>query len=160
MAGVRRRALMPTQANSSQGDWIPWTCLCLLTSITLISLASTYNESTSKGPPANTFSRSIGMGNCCGSESGNFSGEGRTLGAAPANAPPQRDGARASAPPKISGPKGGRTLGKNPQAPDESSSPKQAAARAAEVRSTSSTSPLKARKGRAPSGRMVSTAWM
>ena len=102
------------------------------------------------------------MGNCCGSESGNFSGEGRTLGAAPANAPPQTDGARASAPPKISGPKGGRTLGKNPQAPDESSSPKQAAARAAEVRSlsTSSTSLLKQRNTRALNGRMVSTAWM
>ncbi|KAK5168253.1 uncharacterized protein LTR77_006822 [Saxophila tyrrhenica] len=79
------------------------------------------------------------MGNCCGSQSNeNFQGEGRTLGATPANAPPQTDGARASAPPKISGPKGGRTLGRNPQAPDDSSSPKAAAARAAEERAKAS----------------------
>ncbi|KAK3053364.1 hypothetical protein LTR09_005533 [Extremus antarcticus] len=79
------------------------------------------------------------MGNCCGSQSNeSFQGEGRTLGATPTNAPPQVDGARASAPPRISGPKGGRTLGKNPQVPDESSSPKAAAARAAEERAKAS----------------------
>lgn len=77
------------------------------------------------------------MGNCCGSESKNFAGEGRTLGAQPANAPPRSDNARAAAPPKISGPQGGRTLGKNSQAPGDSQDPKAAAARAAEVRSFS-----------------------
>lgn len=74
------------------------------------------------------------MGNCCGSpKDESFKGEGRTLGAAPANAPPRQENARAAAPPKITQPQGGRTLGKNPQAPGESEDPKAAAARAAEV---------------------------
>ena len=100
------------------------------------------------------------MGNCCGSESGNFQGEGRTLGANPTNAPPQTDGARAAAPPKISSPKGGRTLGRNPQAPDESTSPKEAAAKAAEVRSVSTSPDRKVKRIERSSGRMVSTAWL
>lgn len=101
------------------------------------------------------------MGNCCGSQDKNFSGEGRTLGATPANAPPQTDGARASAPPKISSAKGGRTSGRDAQAPGDSVSPKEAAARAAEVRRSSSSSVKQQRRptGRA-GGRMVSTAWL
>ncbi|RMY14661.1 hypothetical protein D0868_01325 [Hortaea werneckii] len=75
------------------------------------------------------------MGNCCGTpKDENFKGDGRTLGAAPANAPPQQNDARAAAPPKPKGPQGpGRTLGKNPQDGGSSEDPKAAAARAAEV---------------------------
>lgn len=95
------------------------------------------------------------MGNCCGSESGNFKGEGRTLSAAPANAPPQSDNQRAAVPPKISAPQGhGRTLGKNPQAPEQSASAKEAAAKAAEVRT------LSTKRQTRGSTRMVSTAWL
>jgi len=105
------------------------------------------------------------MGNCFGKESENFKGEGRSLGATPANAPVPSQNARAAAPPKISPPEGGRTLGKNPQAPGESLSPKEAAAKAAEVRSLSSTSTaglLDGRQKRAgrQGGRMVTTAWL
>ncbi|KAK3720323.1 hypothetical protein LTR37_003734 [Vermiconidia calcicola] len=90
------------------------------------------------------------MGNCCGTQSGsdNFQGEGRTLAPAPANAPPQTDGARTAAAPKISGPKGGRTLGRNSQAPEGSAGPKEAAARAAEER-------LKASQGKGKLGRQL-----
>ncbi|KAH9844597.1 hypothetical protein Tdes44962_MAKER07236 [Teratosphaeria destructans] len=69
------------------------------------------------------------MGNCCGkADSGNFHGEGRTLGAQPANAPAQPSGGSAAAPPKIGGT--GRAVG---GASSDSSDPKAAAARAAEV---------------------------
>ncbi|KAK5116025.1 hypothetical protein LTR62_000481 [Meristemomyces frigidus] len=75
------------------------------------------------------------MGNCCGGESPKgFEGEGRTLGAQPATAPSQTGNARASAPPKISGP--GRTLGKES---DGASDAGAAAARAAEERRKAST---------------------
>ncbi|CAK3885654.1 Hypothetical predicted protein [Lecanosticta acicola] len=75
------------------------------------------------------------MGNCCGkADSGNFEGEGRTLGATPANAPASSNNATAAAPPKISAPHGGRTLGRNEQVPSESAAPGAAAARAAEER--------------------------
>ena len=75
------------------------------------------------------------MGNCCGTpKDENFKGDGRTLGAAPANAPPHQSDARAAAPPKPKGPQGpGRTLGKNPQDGGSTEDPKAAAARAAEV---------------------------
>ena len=75
------------------------------------------------------------MGNCCGTpKDENFKGDGQTLGAAPANAPPQQGNARAAAPPKPKGPQGpGRTLGKNPQDGGSAEDPKAAAARAAEV---------------------------
>lgn len=75
------------------------------------------------------------MGNCFGktSSSANFQGEGRTTGASPANAPAATNNARAAAPPKVTGP--GRTLGNT--APGEGQSPGSAAARAAEVRSSS-----------------------
>lgn len=69
------------------------------------------------------------MGNCCGKGSGNFEGEGRTLNAAPANAPAASTG-RSAAAPKIKGQ--GRTLG---ETTNESQRPGEAAARAAEVRS-------------------------
>lgn len=74
------------------------------------------------------------MGNCFGKtkSEANFQGEGRTLGSAPATAPNQPRSA--AAPPKISAPAGGRTLGRNPQAPEDSQSPGEAAARAAEER--------------------------
>ena len=104
------------------------------------------------------------MGNCCGGESkDNFQGEGRTLGAAPANAPPQTDGARAAAPPKISSPKGGQTLGRNPQAPEQSRGPAEAgkaSGNAAQVRSSSATSFKSKRGNHDRTGRMVSTAWL
>ncbi|GIZ40747.1 hypothetical protein CKM354_000407400 [Cercospora kikuchii] len=70
------------------------------------------------------------MGNCCGKSSDeNFQGEGRTLGAAPVNAPIPSNNARAAAPPKVTGP--GRTLG---NASGEQQPPGSAAARAAEER--------------------------
>jgi len=106
------------------------------------------------------------MGNCFGKESGNFKGEGRPLGAAPASASAPSQNARAAAPPKISPPQGGRTLGKNPQAPDESLSPRAAAAKAAEVRSLSSTCTTeglldgKRQPRHRPSSRMMTTAWL
>ncbi|TKA67547.1 hypothetical protein B0A55_08642 [Friedmanniomyces simplex] len=105
------------------------------------------------------------MGNCCGGESSdNFKGDGRTLNAQPANASTQPHNARAPAPAKISGPQGGRTLGKNPQVPGDSADPKAAAARAAEVRSLSSTTSGTPMLGdvserRDRGGRMVATAW-
>jgi len=79
------------------------------------------------------------MGNCCSggegtSSSSNFQGEGRTLGAQPATAPPQPDNARAAAPPKTSSPQGGQTLGNDAQALRDTDGPKAAAARAAQVR--------------------------
>lgn len=89
------------------------------------------------------------MGNCCGSESGNFKGEGQTLSAAPANAPPQSDNQRAAVPAKISAPQGqGRTLGRNPQAPDQSASAKEAAAKAAEVGASPASSSNRAKHQR------------
>jgi len=106
------------------------------------------------------------MGNCCSSESSdNFKGDGRTLNAQPANAPAQSHNARAAAPAKISSPQGGRTLGHNPQVPGDSMDPKAAAARAAEVRSLSSTTsgtPMLASvsPGQERGGRMVVTAWL
>ena len=100
------------------------------------------------------------MGNCCGSASGNFEGEGRTLGAAPANAPAQSNTARAAVPPKVGGP--GRTLGGNSQTSDQTPSAKEAAARAAEVRSLStSASSIRKPQSRTSSGRrMISTVWL
>ncbi|KAK5160158.1 hypothetical protein LTS14_002265 [Recurvomyces mirabilis] len=77
------------------------------------------------------------MGNCCGSEDKNFSGEGRTLGAQPASAPARTGNASAAAPPKIGGV--GRTLAGKDSSPSSGQDPKAAAARAAEVRSLSST---------------------
>ncbi|KAF7193020.1 hypothetical protein HII31_05665 [Pseudocercospora fuligena] len=90
------------------------------------------------------------MGNCFGKQSSdaNFSGEGRTLGAAPANDSTSANKARTAAAPKISSPEGGRTLGKNPQAPNESDSPGAAAARAAEER-------LKASQGKGKLGKQL-----
>ncbi|KAF2172988.1 hypothetical protein M409DRAFT_16938 [Zasmidium cellare ATCC 36951] len=73
------------------------------------------------------------MGNCFGKSSSTFQGEGRTLGAQPSNAPAQSNNASAAAPAKISAPAGGRTLGRNPQAPGESHTPGEAAAKAAEL---------------------------
>ncbi|KAK8196154.1 hypothetical protein BKA81DRAFT_149632 [Phyllosticta paracitricarpa] len=82
------------------------------------------------------------MGNCCGKESSNFSGPGRTLGSAPPTArsdattlPPARPhnyGATQSKP-TTQGP--GRTLGT--QSAAGANNPRSAAAQAAEVRSSS-----------------------
>jgi hypothetical protein len=158
--GLALRPLSPTRTTSDLGLGGNRICgvalICLITLIWHIKIPLIF------GHIPTSYAHFIGMGNCCGKESGAFQGEGRTLGASPATAPPQTDGARASAPPKISAPKGGRTLGKNPQSPDESSSPKQAAARAAEVcsSSTSSKSLLKGSKSHASPGRMVATAWL
>nr|POE54913.1 hypothetical protein CFP56_64586 [Quercus suber] len=75
------------------------------------------------------------MGNCCGKQTDDsFTGEGRTLGASPAAAPPSSTkNARAPAPPpsRLKGStSGGRTLGDSGASED----PKTAAARAAEER--------------------------
>ncbi|KAI6800468.1 hypothetical protein KC367_g516 [Hortaea werneckii] len=90
------------------------------------------------------------MGNCCGTpKDENFKGDGQTLGAAPANAPPQQGNARAAAPPKPKGPQGpGRTLGKNPQDGGSAEDPKAAAARAAEERAKASQNQNKGKLGR------------
>ncbi|KAK4506943.1 hypothetical protein PRZ48_000676 [Zasmidium cellare] len=88
------------------------------------------------------------MGNCFGKSSSTFQGEGRTLGAQPSNAPAQSSNASAAAPAKISAPAGGRTLGRNPQAPNESHTPGEAAAKAAEER-------LKASQGKGKLGKQL-----
>ncbi|GAB7325034.1 hypothetical protein MBLNU13_g09135t1 [Cladosporium sp. NU13] len=74
------------------------------------------------------------MGNCFGKPSSdkNFSGEGRAVGSAPA-APAQKKGTAN----KASAPTGGRTLGSSSQAPS-GSSPRDAAAKAAEERAKAS----------------------
>ncbi|KAK3672260.1 hypothetical protein LTR78_007800 [Recurvomyces mirabilis] len=77
------------------------------------------------------------MGNCCGSEDKNFSGEGRTLGAQPASAPARTGNASAAAPPKIGGV--GRTLAGKDSSPSSGQDPKAAAARAAEERAKANT---------------------
>jgi hypothetical protein len=96
------------------------------------------------------------MGNCFGKPSDkNFSGEGRAVGSAAA-APAQKIGTAN----KKSAPTAGRTLGSSSQAPS-GSSPRDAAAKAAEVRTyqcTTEPSQDKLRK-HAPR-KMVATAWM
>ncbi|WPG99147.1 Hypothetical protein R9X50_00195800 [Acrodontium crateriforme] len=82
------------------------------------------------------------MGNCCGKESPNFAGEGRTLAATPAQAPPQTSNPRAGLP-KTTSP--GRTLG---TASDQNNDPKAAAARAAEER-------MKASQGKGKLGKQL-----
>jgi hypothetical protein len=97
------------------------------------------------------------MGNCFGKPSDkNFSGEGRAVGSTPAAAPAQKIGTAN----KASAPTAGRTLGSSSQAPS-GSSPREAAAKAAEVRTyryTTEPSQDKPRK-HAPR-KMVATAWM
>lgn len=91
------------------------------------------------------------MGNCCGKADGNFSGEGRTLNSDGDNTPAR------PVQPRTSAPQGGRTLGTASQSPGDGLSPKEAAARAAEVRNKS-TSSYKHRP--AAGSRMVATAWL
>ena len=96
------------------------------------------------------------MGNCFGKPSDkNFSGEGRAVGSTAA-APAQK---KATAN-KASAPTAGRTLGSSSQAPS-GSSPRDAAAKAAEVRTYQYTTELSQDKTRnkAPK-QMVATAWM
>lgn len=95
------------------------------------------------------------MGNCCSSSSDeNFKGSGRELGSTLTNAPPPDPKARSPLPPKVGGP--GRTLGGSnnntsnsnttsdgAQTSQNQQSPKEAAARAAEVRPLSSPTPQK-----------------
>jgi hypothetical protein len=96
------------------------------------------------------------MGNCCGTPSDkNFSGEGRTVASTPKPA---------SAPPKNSKtskvPQGGRTLGSSSEGPS-GSSPREAAAKAAEVRTHEFYTELKKSERRKPEPkRMVATAWI
>lgn len=100
------------------------------------------------------------MGNCFGKPSDkNFSGEGRAVGAATATTPLKK-GTTSKAPTT----QGGRTLGASSQG-DSSSSPRDAAAKAAEVRTTyrytaepDGHSDMTQRK-HAPRS-MVATAWM
>ena len=97
------------------------------------------------------------MGNCFGKPSSdkNFSGEGRAVGSAPAaTAQKNSTGNKASAP------TGGRTLGSSSQAPS-GSSPRDAAAKAAEVRTYRYTTEPSLDKPRKHAPRkMVATAWM
>lgn len=73
------------------------------------------------------------MGNCCGKSENEaaFQGEGRTLNATPATAPPGSNSGRSAAKPKVGGP--GRTLGSSPVGSGQHTTPGEAAARAAEV---------------------------
>ena len=93
------------------------------------------------------------MGNCFGKPSSkNFDGEGRTVG----SAPPQKKGVAG----QTSAPQGGRTLGSSSQTPT-GSSPREAAAKAAEVRTYQYG--LDSDKSKRPSHapkKMVATAWM
>ena len=97
------------------------------------------------------------MGNCFGKPSDkNFNGEGRAVGAAAA---PARNYGTAK---KASAPTPGRTLGPSSEAPS-GSSPRDAAAKAAEVRTYPYTTELsqdKPRKHAHAPKRMVATAWM
>lgn len=93
------------------------------------------------------------MGNCCGKPSDkNFSGEGHTVGARPAQ--PQPTGALKSTS------QGGRTLGNSAQG-NSGSSPREAAAKAAEVRTYNyTTEPRKSQPRTREPKKMVATAWI
>ncbi|KYG40501.1 hypothetical protein M433DRAFT_160338 [Acidomyces richmondensis BFW] len=93
------------------------------------------------------------MGNCCSGGEGkgsssNFQGEGRTLGAQPATAPPRSDNARAAAPSNMGNPKGGEAQSKDAPSGQDPDGPKAAAARAAEKRARASQSGSKGKLGR------------
>jgi len=91
------------------------------------------------------------MGNCCGKPSDkNFGGEGRTVDSTPK--PASANNTKTSS--KV--PQGGRTLGSS----TSGSSPREAAAKAAEVRTHEYTTETGKRKPRKPEPqRMVATAW-
>jgi hypothetical protein len=93
------------------------------------------------------------MGNCCGKPSDeNFGGEGRTVASTPASAKNNKTTAKV--------PQGGRTLGSGSEG-TSSSSPREAAAKAAEVRTYEFTTKSEKSKPRKPEPkRMVATAWM
>ena len=92
------------------------------------------------------------MGNCCGKPSDeNFSGEGRTVASTPASTKNKTSA-------KV--PQGGRTLGSSSEGAS-GSSPREAAAKAAEVRTHEFTTEPEKRKSRKPEPqRMVATAWI
>jgi hypothetical protein len=94
------------------------------------------------------------MGNCFGKPSDkNFSGEGRAVGATAA-APAQKTS-------KIPQTQGGRTLGASSQADGSGSSPRDAAAKAAEVRTYRyTTEPGYSKPRKHAPKKMVATAWM
>lgn len=102
------------------------------------------------------------MGNCFGktSSSKNFQGEGRTVGASSSSAAPSKTNASIPSGNKISAPQSGRTLGNNPQAPSDSASPREAAAKAAEVRTHTHAYPSKPRSRTKQESKMVATAWL
>lgn len=94
------------------------------------------NPSTSSFPTSE-------MGNCCGRQSSdNFSTPGRTLGSAPA---PQSKSSSTPLPKKISS-NPGKSLGGSSSTGDGSEDPREAAARAAEVRSSRCQLPIQIRR--------------
>jgi hypothetical protein len=97
------------------------------------------------------------MGNCFGKPSDkNFSGEGRAVGATAA-APAQKKGTTSKIPPTT---QGGRTLGTSSQA-ESGPSPRDAAAKAAEVRTYQyTTEPGHSKPRKHAPKKMVATAWM
>jgi hypothetical protein len=94
------------------------------------------------------------MGNCCGKPSDeNFAGEGRTVASTPQSA--SKNNKTTS---KV--PQGGRTLGSSSEG-TSGSSPREAAAKAAEVRTYNFTTEPEKSKSRKPEPRrMVATAWI
>jgi hypothetical protein len=96
--------------------------------------------------------RTSTMGNCCGKPSDeNFSGEGRTV----ASTPSAKNNKTTS---KV--PQGGRTLGSSSDG-TSGSSPREAAAKAAEVRTHEfTTEPVKIKSWKPEPKRMVATAWI
>lgn len=99
------------------------------------------------------YSYSSTMGNCCGKPSDeNFAGEGRTVASTPKTA--SKNTKTTS---KV--PQGGRTLGLSSEG--SASSPREAAAKAAEVRTHEVNMELMKSKSRKPEpGRMVATVWI
>jgi len=96
------------------------------------------------------------MGNCCGTPSDkNFSGEGRTVASTPKPASAQPKNSKTS---KV--PQGGRTLGSSADGPS-GSSPREAAAKAAEVRTYEfNMEPEKSKRRQPEPSKMVATAWI
>lgn len=95
------------------------------------------------------------MGNCCGKPSDdNFSGEGRQVGSTPPARPKQSGTSK-----KTTSTSGGRTLGGSASQELNSSSPREAAAKAAEVCTYEYKSTKRSKKTAEPK-KMVATAWI
>lgn len=150
--------LQPCRPSSAQSTWVRRSLHFTFTTVATTRPTSTDficsdNRAHSRYDHASSIAT---MGNCCGKPSDeNFSGEGRTVGSTPA-ARPKQSGAGTS---KSSvAPQGGRTLGSSSHAPN-GSSPREAAAKAAEVRTYRYTAEPGKRNRRNPD-RMIATAWI